>query len=103
MAKFGYQVLGFGSSTPVGGPGTWANAGDTIHTLSWCVTVLKHGSAGVIAGGQQDNDTCEDWNGTAFSSTDSLTTGRRSASWWWRTKFCINNRWSSRKSNYWIS
>ena len=79
MAKFGYQILGFGSFTPAGGPGTWANAGDTIHTALGAVTVLGNGSAGVIAGGQQDNDTCEDWNGTAFSSTDSLTTGRRSA------------------------
>jgi len=78
MAKFGYQILGFGSFTSAGGPGTWANAGDTIHTALGSVAVLGNGSAAVIAGGHNDNSACEDWNGTAFSDTDTLTTGRRS-------------------------
>jgi hypothetical protein len=82
MAKFGYQILGFGSFTPAGGPGVWANAGDTIHTALGSVSVLGNASAGIIAGGHSgsgDADTCEDWNGSAFSSTDSLNTGRRAA------------------------
>ena len=78
MAKFGYQILGFGSFTPAGGLGTWSNAGDTIHTTISSVAVLGNGSAAVIGGGTNDTTTCEDWNGTAFSSTDGLTTGRRS-------------------------
>ena len=68
MAKFGYQILGFGSFTPAGGPGTWSNAGDTIHSTIRSVAVLGNGSAAVIGGGTNDTTTCEDWNGTAWVS-----------------------------------
>jgi len=69
MAKFGYQILGFGSFTPAGGPGIWANVGDTISTNRYMTVIAGNASAALIFGGANPaTNVVETWNGSSFTT-----------------------------------
>ena len=69
MAQFGYQILGFGSFTPAGGPGVWALLGDTISSNRYMCVTAGNASAALISGGANpDTNVVETWNGIAFAS-----------------------------------
>jgi len=69
MAKFGYQVLGFGGHTPAGGPGVWADVGDTISSRRYMSVIAGNASAALISGGANPaTNVVETWNGGSFSA-----------------------------------
>ena len=69
MAKFGYQVLGFGSFTSAGGPGVWALLGDTISSNRYMSVIAGNASAALIFGGANPaTDVVETWNGSSFTT-----------------------------------
>ena len=70
MAQFGYQILGFGSFTPAGGPGIWANVGDTISSNRYMSVIAGNASAALIFGGANPaTNVVETWNGASGSFT----------------------------------
>ena len=80
MAKFGYQILGFGSFTPAGGPGVWSDAGDTIKSARFTVQTSGNASAAIIAGGYNQTADSEIWNGSSFSdAVDNLSAAGHAA------------------------
>ena len=81
MAKFGYQILGFGSFTPAGGPGVWALLGDTINSRRYMSVIAGNASAALISGGANPaSNVVESWNGTAFSdAADNLSAASASS------------------------
>ena len=69
MAQFGYQILGFGSYTSAGGPGIWANVGDTISSNRYMSVIAGNASAALISGGANPRtNVVESWNGSSFSA-----------------------------------
>jgi len=69
MARFGYTVLGFGGHTSAGGPGVWANVGDTISSNRYMTVIAGNASAALIFGGANPaTNVVETWNGSSFTT-----------------------------------
>jgi len=71
MARFGYQVAGFGGFTSAGGPGVWSNAGQTINSNRYQSVVAGNSSSAIIAGGGASaTANSEVWDGSTWENAD---------------------------------
>ena len=84
MARFGYQILGFGSFTSAGAVavGVWSTGSDTISSNRYSCVTLGNSAAATVAGGYSGSqlNTSETWDGSAWSNAgDNLSAGTHAA------------------------